>query len=245
MIAYGMTDKQNCEYNEDACKIKKINDFIFLAVADGQGGYPGLINIGELILTVAFDYIEKTIQANTSTVQLKNILDESLFVASQTLKAINVIDERYSGLHGSVVIMAISELSLSMCFSSIGNSELYLIRNGKLLRMNRLDTVAYQNMEKGDFPSNEYYLQADRGMLTQAIGIYPKIYPDTQQGYITQNDIWFLATDGIFRHMSPEELIEIFDRERNIETTVKLSLTECKKRGGLDNASIVCCYIPQ
>ena len=242
VYAYGKTEKGKPEINEDAIVVKKIKDYLLMIVADGNGSRAGTVNIGLLVANTMKDYLEKTINPMTTINDIRDSLDMGMYLCSRVMLGINTSCEELAGAYASMTVLIVSESSHEMVFASIGNTEFQLYRKFKFTRMNRVHSETADLLIKGEVREEDFYVHPKRAILTSALGCFDKIKVDIMQGKLMENDIVFLTSDGIFRHMTPNEMIDAMAKQE-INEGVDNVLNICKERGGLDNMSLICCYI--
>lgn len=242
LYVYGKTDKGYQEFNDDAILITKIEDYVVAVVADGNGGHQGGINIGMLAINTMKDYLVKIIKPSSSIIDIKNSLELGLYMCSRVLLGINAISEEYSTVYASMTALVISEVSHEMVFASIGNTELQLFRRQKFTRMNHVFSESYEMMMNGKLNEEDFYTHPKRGLLTSALGGFDNIKVDIMQGRLIDNDILFLASDGIFRHITPNEMLELMASQEPNDGVDNV-ISKCKQLGGHDNLSLICIYV--
>lgn len=244
---YGNVVKGNCETIDDYCMIKNIGDYVVFMIADGNGGKPGMVNIGNLAVSLVLDYLEKIIDENTSIIDIRNKLENGIYTASKSFLTVNAISEQYSDIYASLSVMIVNNISLDMVFASIGNTEIQLFRNGKFVRMNRVHSESYQLLEKGEIPESEFYAHPKRRILTSALGIFDKPEIDIISSKLKPDDILFMATDGIYLTLTPDdvfkEMVSHEGSDNELQAGVEGVLKKTVDNGGQDNAGMICLFI--
>lgn len=245
IVAYGESKKNNLKILEDNIKINKIGDYLILMISDGNGASEGMINTGALANSIMYDFLSKIIQPSTSIIDIANQLSLGMYCVSKAFLAVNSIDEKYHNIYASQSFIIISETSLEMCFASIGNTEIQLWRNQKFSRLNRVFSKSFEELEQGLTQESEVYAHPGRGIVTSAYGVFENLNVDIQTGFLAVNDIIFMTTDGIFASLTPDDILSISAETGNIEAAVKKILDKTYENGGVDNASIICCFITE
>ena len=244
IYAYGNSEKCKMEINEDSYAVKKIGDYIVLIVADGNGGSKGMINVGGMAVSTMLDYLTHMINPNTSIIDIFNQIEAGLFTVSRCFLAMNAIDERYSNIYASMTVGIIEEISLNAVFASIGNTEVKLIRNGEITRINKLFSEAYDSYMKGEISEEELYFHPKRAILTSALGVFNEAKVDVMKMQLLKEDILLLETDGIYCCMPPQRMIEILaNNGDNINVAVDKILQTAKDEDCQDNCTLICSYI--
>lgn len=237
---YGNTTQGKIEKQEDAISMLEIEDYYVLMIADGNGGQAGDINTGQLAINIMTNYLSKIIQPNTTIQEILESMSFGMFLVSQAFLSINAVSEKYRNIYASLSIVIISKTTKKMMFASTGNTEIQLIRDGKLQRINRIYSDAYEALQRGDIEEKDFYIAPGRSMLTSAIGVFPEVSADIMLfGELKEKDIFILTTDGIYRYLNPDEVIQILGEASNISEGVNQILTEINDMGGDDNASLI------
>ena len=215
---YGNTAQCQCDKQEDAIFMSELEDYYILMIADGNGGQAGDINTGQLAINIMFNYLQKIITPYSSLQDIRDSMDFGMFIVSQSFLSINAISEKYRNIYVSLAVVIISKTTQKMMFASTGNTELQLIRNGKLQRINRIYSDAYEALQ----------------------GVFPEVSADIMLfGELQEKDIFILSTDGVYRYLNPDEVISILGEASNIQEGVNQILTEINDKGGEDNASLI------
>lgn len=244
LFAYGNTARCQMEINEDSYVVKKIGDYIVLMVADGNGGSKGMINVGTLATNVMVDYLTHLIKPTTSIIDIYNFIESGMFTASRCFLSINAIDEKYSNVYASMSVVVIEEISLNMVVASIGNTELRLIRNGQITRVNKLFSEAYDLYIKNEIDEFELYSHPKRAILTSALGVFDEACVDVVKTQLMQEDILLLSSDGLYRCMSPQQIVEKLAKNGDdISKAVDGILQDADKLKCPDNCTLICGYV--
>lgn len=244
IYAYGNTEiGKVLEVNDDATHLEEIGPYYVLIVADGQNGCKGMASIGKIATTLMADYLRKIIKPDTSIQEIKSQMDGGLYLCSQCFLTLNAVDERYAGVYASLSTLILQRDTLQMVMASIGNTEIQLYRDKMFSRMSEVHSEAYNDLMKGILAEEEFYISPKRGLVTSALGGIPITKMDIRSGTLRQGDIVFLVTDGIYRHVTPNEVLECCYKEDSLNGGIDAALKLGNERGGLDNMTIIGCNI--
>jgi len=122
----------------------------------------------------------------------------------------------------------------------VGDSRLYLAREGKAVRLTRDQTAAQALMEMGHLSAEEVRAHPESHKLLQAIGIGPEIEPDVREEplVLLPFDSILLCSDGLYDVVDGNEIalaLRKFTPQEACEKLVELA----NNRGGPDNITIV------
>lgn len=244
LYCYG--NKKQCQLNkmEDAIYVGNINDYFVFMVADGNGGQVGAINIGQLSINIMLNYLKKVIQSHTSIQDIQKSLDVGFYLVSQSLLSVNAIDTKYENIYCSLSVLIVSKSSYQTVYGSIGNTEIQMVRNGKFNRINRVHSETYDALMNQEIEEKDYYIDPRRAILTSALGVFPEAKVDIlYMGTLHEDDIILMTTDGIYRYITPDKVIEILASASSIEEGVNNVLNKVDEEGGEDNASLIVIHL--
>lgn len=246
MEAYAKTLKGDVqEINGDAFVTESVGDYLILMVSDGVGGKRDMPNVGAIANSIIRDFLERAIENNSDITigEIDKTLDSAFYAASRTFRILNSVDPRYESIFSSMACMVISTASHEMTFRTIGGCEIQLWKNGNFMRMNDLQTEAYEDMQKGKITESEYYNQPNRSLLTSAFGQVNKIKTSTMRGRVSDGDIYFLLTDGIFKYLTPNEMITAVAKADKVREGVDNVIKKIEDFENRDNATMICLFI--
>lgn len=246
MEAYAKTLKGDVlDINGDAFVTETAGDFLILMVADGVGGKKEMPDVGTIATSIVRDFLERAIENDPDITigEIDKILDSAFYAASRAFRVLNSVDPRYSAIFSSLACMVISTVSNEMTFRTIGSCEIQLWRNGRFMRMNDLQTEAYADLQKGKITEAEYYNQPNRSLLTSGLGQVDKITTSTLRGKVTDGDIYFILTDGVFKYLTPNEMIAEVAKANKVREGVDNVMEKIKSFETRDNATMICIFI--
>ena len=117
---------------------------------------------------------------------------------------------------------------------SVGDSKIFLIRNGKAVWQNESDAINTAIVENG----RKKWI---KGGLSQFLGMDTKEYeliPHINELNLKTEDKFLLCSDGLTDYVSPDE-IGMTVKENTIENSMDILLKLALKRGGRDNITIL------
>ncbi len=118
----------------------------------------------------------------------------------------------------------------------VGDSKLFQLRNGVLRQLTRDHTIVEEMRRLGLVGPR----QAGRHshLLTRTIGGDPLVAVDLHSGRPQPGDCFILATDGIFEHLTPEDVRSAFANSPPAEAAAAC-VEEANRRGGYDNLTVL------
>jgi len=212
-----------------------------LLVADGVAGRPeGQAASGTVVKTIAHHV--------THLMDLYRRLDsnnEATFVAeleASVLKSHDVLVEEgkkaYGGRGGATTLTMIAALWPHAYVIQVGDSRCYRLRDGRLERMTRDQTLAQALLDKGALTETEARRSPLHGVLASALG-GPEATPTIHATDCRWDDIVLLCTDGLTRHVSDEEIEAELQSPRTSQESCQRLVQLALERGGEDNVTVV------
>ena len=178
--------------NEDSLLLER--PFLF-AIADGMGGY----NAGEVASKLALEKLK----AEKDDLYGKNgfALVSKLY---QIMRDVNV--EVYNGKGKGYVF-------------NVGDSRVYLLRQGQLKQITRDHSLVAEMVENGELTQEEAFNHPQKNMLTRGIGVNKNVDGDVFVVDIYTDDTILLCSDGLTDMLHDNEIAEYLQKE---DTSVRL-----------------------
>lgn len=192
----GSRDNQDDDYG--FCPLEKeLDGFdgLLLVVADGMGGYSGGA-IAARLVTEAF--VEHFCLSRGS---IEDRLESSLRASERSLHEKIACSDEELALMGSTLIGAVWTKD-GVQWVSVGDSAIYLYRDGKVARINEdhsLGPLLDEAAQRGEISSEEAQAHPDRGVLRAALTREPlELYEVRKHPFkLRAGDILLAASDGL------------------------------------------------
>lgn len=231
IIADGKSRKgKNRKKNDDCFLVTKLggNNFL-LAVSDGLGGHPG------------GDIAAKDIMACLASIDIKGI-DKSVLLADAIQRAERKIRSRVEkrpeleGMGATATAVIIH--TRKIYWAHIGDSRIYLLRNGILRQITRDHTFLQDLIDAGDVSIKAAMNHPMRHVLDQCVGCMDAGI-DTGKFKIRENDVLLVCTDGLFRAISDEKIADILLTKKQLHDHVDCLVEASLQAGSLDDITVV------
>lgn len=231
------------ENNEDAIYYDSVetlqnhqNEDVLMLIADGMGGH----NAGEVASKLTVDTIR------SARFQFGNDVHKSLVKAfTEANHKIFRTARRDSSLKGmGTTCTALVIRKRNAYCAHVGDSRLYLLRNGDIYRMTEDHTVFTENKKNSYIQTSLEDQEVESSLLTRALGIYRSVKVDTwSQGFtIMNNDRFLLCTDGLTDLVDDKDIKNVimsFPLQEACHRLIELA----KERGGYDNISMIAALV--
>ena len=248
LYAYGNTTRCKPKVNEDAYYVGTIEHFVVMIVADGNGTKEGMVNSGNMAVTLMIDYLNIAINKNTRIEEVQKILDNAFYMISRCFISVGAIGADYQNIYACMSVALIDNISSCMVFGNVGNGEIHLLRNQTFTLLNKVHSEAYDAFEansQGELWNSEYWrTNMKRGIVTSALGVFDKPKADIQLVQLTKDDIIIMVTDGLMYLTGPIGIAEVLaeftdDMNKGVDKVLqKAESYECP-----DNCTLLCAYI--
>jgi len=202
-------------------------------IADGMGGYEGGQEASRLAVeTVRFVY-DCDFNGNP-----QNALVTGLRSAHDTIQRYAAQHPGFTGMGTTCTALAIVERSLY--FAHIGDSRLYLLRDGTTSRLTRDHSYVGRLVESGIVRMEDAESHPHRHILTAALGSGQEVIPDAPQNPVVlqDGDVLVLCTDGLWSVVGETELARLALSRPPAEACANL-VNAALQRGGPDNVTVI------
>ncbi|PHR11937.1 MAG: protein phosphatase [Aequorivita sp.] len=182
---------------------------LIAVVADGMGGH----NAGEVASKMAcnllLDYCLKNWQQYTP----EKLLHKAFMEAHQQIIGAGNSNPDQKGMGTTATSVIIQQ---NVCYiGHIGDSRVYLLRNGSLVQLSKDHTLVNQMYESGEITEIERDHHPMKNVLLQALGTTPNIEPQiSSEGGIQEGDRFFLCSDGVYEALTEENLKDLLLMEQ-------------------------------
>lgn len=223
------------ENNQDRFLSKQLSDnSILLAVADGMGGHSGGEVAAEIVCRCLSHFDANSVDPETELTDL----------AREVNRKILDLAEQQSSLDGmGTTLTAAFVRELMATWVHVGDSRLYLVREGIVVQITDDHTFPGIMVQDGEISREEARLHPMRNVLLSCIGREP-FKMDTGSFPLNSGDLLVLSTDGLHDRV-PEEQIEsiLVDTALDLEAKLNALLSAALSAGGRDNITIVALVI--
>lgn len=200
------------------------------AVADGMGGHD------------AGDVASLKVTESLLDLPAADSLDQLVDSAVTALKRVNedLIELAGAGsqrsIGSTVVGLAIADGQFR-CFWA-GDSRGYRLRDRQIVQLTRDHSLIQDLVDSGMLQPDEAVDHPNSNIITRAVGVAQELKVDTVGGDVKHGDQFLLATDGVTRLISDEELALELSSNRPADAARKL-IDTVLSRGAPDNASLI------
>jgi protein phosphatase len=201
-------------------------------VADGMGGYEGGQEASRLavetLLEVYRDFGGDDPQA---------ALAEALQAAHEQIRQYSFAHPELRGMGTTCTAAAIVQDALY--YVHVGDTRLYLIRDGQITRVTRDHSYVGRLVESGMISAEEAETHPQRNILTAALGTNPDLIMDSpgRPEPLRPEDVLLICSDGLWGQVRDSEILDAVENKSAEQAGRKL-IELARERGGPDNITV-------
>jgi protein phosphatase len=221
-------------------------------VADGMGGHLA----GEVASRIAVDMINKSLRrwmleeipqdelfgsTDGSLSPSGNYVCSAIRLANRVLFELAMEYTQYNGMGTTVAILLVTPNLLVA--ANVGDSRIYMIRNGHLERLSKDHTIVTEQVEMGIMTEEEAASSPLKHILTRNLGSAENVEADIYELVPSNNDRFMLCSDGLTDLVSDEEILEIAQGETDPAQLCHRLVEKVLKRGAHDNTTVISVFL--
>jgi serine/threonine protein phosphatase PrpC len=213
-----------------------------MLVADGVGGAAAGEVASRMAVTALIDLVLRTpdwiMRPDEHLIQqVLARLDRRFHAINQTLTEEGRADPRLYGM-GTTLTLACS-LGAKLAIAHIGDSRVYLFRNGRLLRLTRDHTLAQALADAGAISPEEVATHRLRHVLTNVLGAgEAKVKAELHELELLDQDQVLLCTDGLSDMASEADVAAVLEESLTAAAACEALIDLALKGGGKDNVTV-------
>jgi protein phosphatase len=217
--------------NQDSFGTAK-NDWgeIFI-VADGMGGHKG----GEVASKITVDHMCNAFKTASKDTSPAVFLDRSINGANDAVLTKAKEGPDFEGMGTTIVAVIIKDNDAHI--AHVGDSRLYLIRNGQAFFKTKDHSFVQDLVEQGLINEAEAETHPKKNRILQAIGT-GSIKPDITTKKLYKNDHILLCSDGLSGEVQETEIIDKLNSSDPMVACKEL-VDLANERGGPDNITVI------
>ena len=201
-------------------------------VADGLGGHNGGDFASKYCVENVKDYIK-----NNKGDSIISTIRSAITTVNEGIREKAKADEGLKGCGTTIVLSTIENDILYI--ANVGDSRLYVIKNGKLTQITEDHSVVEEMIKSGIIKKEEARFNPHKNKVTRALGAEPDIEVDFFEVKLEKGDRVFLCSDGVSNMMDERILEEITSADKELPEICKILIDTAVNNGGKDDATVV------
>lgn len=203
-------------------------------VADGMGGHAG----GDVASAIALTRIVETDKAYASAHDAEFALQASLIAANSLLAETVFEHPELTGM--GTTVSGILRVGNQIALAHIGDSRIYLLRDGILTQISADHTFVQRLVDSGRITQEEAAVHPRRSVLMRVLGDVdssPEI--DTAVLDTRPDDRWLLCSDGLSSYVSDDKIETVLAAKTSAKVAADRLVKESLDQGAPDNVTVV------
>jgi len=209
-------------------------------VADGMGGYEGGQEASRLAVETLL-----AVYRDFGGDDPQQALIEGLQAAHEQVRKYSFAHPELRGMGTTCTAAAIVRLEDgdaqydALYYVHVGDSRLYLIREGHITRVTRDHSYVERLVEAGMISPEEAETHPQRNILTAALGTNPELIMDSpgRPEALRPDDVLLLCSDGLWGQVRNAEMVRAVE-DKSAEDAGRELIALARERGGPDNITV-------
>ncbi len=216
--------------NQDYISSYVKDDELIAVVCDGMGGHKA----GEIASFMTASHIAYQFEMHDEFKEfeieewIKTVINE----ASELVRKESFRSDEYTGMGTTVVVALIKNKKAYICH--IGDSRAYYICDNNIIQLTKDDTLVNALLEMGSISQEAAKDHPKRNVLLQAVGVNENLKISFKEIELDKG-ILLICTDGLYNSLDDEQILEILNKENDINMLSEELMSSAIKNGGNDN----------
>lgn len=199
-------------------------------VADGMGGHRG----GETASRLAVEAIGAVFGGSDESVEA--MMRSAVATANRRVHEQANANPELEGMGTTVVALCIAEDGEAWV-AHVGDSRLYVLRNGELDALTEDHSVVGELERQGFITASEAQRHPRRNELIRSVGVAGSVEIDVNRVSVMPGDRFLLCSDGLCGYVEDEEIQEVLAAEEPRPAAREL-VARANAKGGYDNVTV-------
>ena len=211
-------------------------------VCDGMGGHAA----GEVASSIAVETVlsyfrdHEPLAADAALIDAPlgaQLLSDAVSKANESILEYAQGHSGASGMGTTLVAARFAEGRFTI--AHIGDSRIYLMRNGSLLQLTEDHSLVMEQVRRGIMTVDEAKKSTAQHIITRALGTEDNSPPDLAEFPAERGDTLLLTTDGVLRHIEDPDIHDILANAPTLQAACDTLIDAAIEAGGEDNATCV------
>jgi serine/threonine protein phosphatase PrpC len=213
--------------NEDAMLVRPG----LWAVADGMGGHDAG-EVASALVVAKLSAIPANQVLAASTAAVHSALEE----ANRQLWAMAGGADTPRTMGTTIVALSADDKGFDCLWA--GDSRAYRVHDGVLAQLTRDHSLVQHLVDAGDLDPQAAVHHPNANIITRAVGAAPQVVIDQVSGEILPGDVFLLASDGLTRLISDDEILRAL-LATDLEAMADQLVKDCLARKAPDNLTFI------
>jgi len=209
-----------------------------LAVSDGMGGALA----GEVASRMAVETVrDRMLQLQAHEVYGKMPFHERLRLSIEEANILINGESQTNPAHKGLgaTFTAVATLGGQVFFGQVGDSRAYLIREDKIVRITKDQSLVQQLIDAGQITEEEAETHSYRNVILQALGAHSNVNVEVNSLPLCNLDTLVICSDGLSGKVHQDEIARIIHEATDFKSACQRMIDLANERGGEDNITVV------
>jgi len=212
---------------------------LLVAVADGMGGHSsGQVASQLCVETLPIEFGKRVPETPTDATDWDKLLVDSVHATNSIIYQTAKSNPQHKDMGTTLTAAFLHGRNARV--AQVGDSRAYLFRGGNLTQLTRDQTVFNTLREEERQALRDTPFE---NMLLQAVGAMAKLEVVTTDITLRPDDLLLLCSDGLYKVVDPEELVEILKQESSLRARADALIARGNENGGPDNITVILCRV--
>jgi protein phosphatase len=209
-------------------------------LCDGMGGQAAGEVASKMAVDTLLDYFRKaspSAAANNGNAEQSRwsatALDEAIQLANRSIYEAGNGHMGRAGMGSTIVAALVRGHSLSI--GHVGDSRIYLIRQGAIQQLTQDHSLVMEQVRLGYITPEQAQKSELQNVILRALGAQTEVEPDIENLLALPGDTLLMTSDGLTRHVRDEEILATVASSTTLEDACSRLIQAAKERGGADN----------
>ncbi|PSB02568.1 Stp1/IreP family PP2C-type Ser/Thr phosphatase [Merismopedia glauca] len=221
--------------NQDACYADSPQARFFI-VADGMGGHVGGQEASRIAKETVCSVLDKYWNSNETS---QTLLAKALVEANEAIVTDQFQHPERADMGTTAVVLMFRDRTDSAWYTHVGDSRLYLLRDGQLQQVTQDHTWVSMAVKIGDLTQEQARNHPYRHVLSQCLGRKDLSQIEVQPIEIKSGDRLLLCSDGLTEELPDAEICRYLSSDGSCEDIATALVNAAKANGGRDNITVV------
>jgi protein phosphatase len=213
--------------NEDAHYVRAP----LFVLADGMGG----AQAGEVASRTAIEVLARGLPDGPGSEEER--LAALVSEANSAVHALAVSDEQLAGMGTTLTAAYLGERELAV--AHVGDSRLYLLRDGKLRQLTDDHSLVGELVRRGELSAQEAEGHPQRSIITRALGPEDQVVVDHLTWPAQGGDVYLLCSDGLTDMVDDQRIEAIITDSESLSQAASALVAAANEAGGRDNITVI------
>src|SRR5690348_2025 len=192
-------------------------------VCDGMGGQAAGEVASKMAVDILLNYFREAGRAVTDTngepMQAPSSgaksLELAIQVANRTIHEAGTCQTGQRGM-GSTIVAALVR-GHSLAIGHVGDSRIYLIRQGAIQQLTQDHSLVMEQVRLGYITQEQAEESQMQNVILRALGADLEVEAEVEDLLAMADDMLLMTSDGLTRHVKDDEILEIIKSSRSLE----------------------------